>query len=428
MARIKPFRGILYNLEKVNMAKVATPPYDVISASMQNRFYQRDKHNIIRLILGKEEKSDTASNNKYTRAKVLLNKWLKQNVFIKDTKPSIYIYIQEYLHKGKKRTRIGFIALMKIEDPKESGILPHEYTLDKPKADRLNLITKTKANLSPIFSLFQDKENRINRMLKSFIKSKDPLFTVEREGVVHKLWKMNDKKTINKIKTYMVGKKIFIADGHHRYEVALTYRNKMRKVRNLNRDVDYVMMYFSNLSERGNLTILSTHRVVKNIERFDEKKIRKALKKYFYIVNADGIENCIECLEKKSDNKKKHTFGMYLGKKIFYLLTLKEKYSINKLIESKKPHSLKKLDVTILHDLILNKILGVKNTETSIKYIRNEKDAVKVIDKGDYEIAFFLRPTKVTDMKTIAEKGEMMPQKSTYFYPKLLTGLVINKF
>ena len=413
MAEIKPFRGILYNPEKVDITKAITPPYDVISPSMQNRFYQRDEHNIIRLILGKVEKSDTARNNRYTRARVLLDRWLKKKLLLKERKPTIYIYTQEYLYKGKKRTRLGFIALMKIEDPKESGVLPHEYTLDKPKADRLNLIVKTKANLSPIFSLFQDKKNRINKLLKHFIKSKDPLFTIEAEGVTHKFWRMDNKHAINRIKNYMRDKKIFIADGHHRYEVALAYRNKMhRNLKNFKNPMDYVMMYFSNLSERGNLTILSTHRVVKNINQFDEKKIKLKLRKYFYTKNLRKQEDLLECLEK--GEKKKRVFGMYMGKKRFYLLTLKEMDS--------------KFDVTVLHDLVINKILDVKNRESSIKYIRNEEDAIKLIDKDDYKIAFFLRPTKVFEMKAVAEKGQMMPQKSTYFYPKLLTGLVINVF
>lgn len=427
MAEIKPFNGILYNRKKVDITKVVAPPYDIISPSMQNRFYRMDEYNSIRLILGRVEKSDTLSNNRYTRSGILLDKWLEKKILIKDRKPAVYIYAQEYLYRGKKRTRLGFIALMKIEDPKESGVLPHEYTLDKPKADRLKLIVKTKSNLSPIFSLFQDKKNRVNKILKRFIKSRQPLLMVEAEGVIHKFWRMDNKYAVNRIKAYMRDKKIFIADGHHRYEVALAYRNKMhRNPKNFKKSMDYLMMYFSNLSERGNLTILSTHRVVRGIKQLKKNMIKSKLKKHFYIKNTGNIENLFEYLEKKRDNG--HVFGMYNGKKQFYLLKLKNGYFVNKLIESKKPRSLKKLDVTILHDLIIDRILGVKEPETCIKFIRNEKDAVKLIDKGDYKIAFFLRPTSITEMKTLAEKGQMMPQKSTYFYPKLLTGLVINKF
>jgi len=426
MAKIKPFKGILYNKEKTNTLKVVAPPYDVISPSMQNRFYQREKHNIIRLILGKDEKGDTQKKNKYTRAKKLLNEWLKKKVLIKDKKSAFYIYTQQYLQKGKKKTRIGFMALMKIEDPKMSGILPHEYTLDKPKADRLNLITNTKANLSPIFSLFQDKENKINKVLKTFVKTKNPLFTIETEGVAHKFWRMDNKALIAKITKWMKGKKIFIADGHHRYEVALNYRNRMTDKKEFKKSMDYVLMYFSNLSERGNLTILSTHRVVRSIESFEKEKFKSKLKKFFYLKYTNSVEECIECLDKSPRNRR--VFGMYIGGNKFYILTLKEFYSVDKLIEAQKTYSLKKLDVTILHDIILGKILDVKNPESSVKYIRNERDARKVVEKGDYKVAFFLRPTKITEMKAVAEKGQMMPQKSTYFYPKLLTGLVINKF
>ena len=415
----------MYNGEKVDIARAVTPPYDVISRSMQNRFYHADPHNIIRLILGREEKKDTPHSNKYTRSGLLLNKWIRDKVLIKDARPAVYVYTQEYLHKGKKRRRIGFIALMKIEDPKESGILPHEYTLDKPKADRASLIAKTKANLSPIFCLFRDKENRINGILKRFVKSRKALFAVDIEGVTHRLWRADRKNITEEITGRMRGRKIFIADGHHRYEAALAYRNKMRKSKGYNKSADYTMMYFSNLSEERNLTILSTHRVVKNIPGFRVKKVMAALKKYFLVKSTSDIGGLFTRLEKIPKNK--HSFGAYVRGKL-YLLALKEKYSAADIIDSKKTSALLRLDVTILHDLVIGKILGVKNSENSIKYMRNEKDAVSLVEKGPYEAAFFLKPTRVSEMTAAAQKGEMMPQKSTYFYPKLLTGLVINKF
>ncbi|MBL7157843.1 MAG: DUF1015 domain-containing protein, partial [Candidatus Omnitrophica bacterium] len=289
MAKIKPFRGILYDRKKVNIAKVVTPPYDVISATMQDRFYKRDKFNIVRLVLGEKSKKDTPNNNRYTRAGKTLDNWMRNKIFVKDKNPSIYIYAQEYLHKGKKRTRVGFIALMKIEDPKKSGVLPHEYTLTKPKEDRLNLILKTEANLSSIFTLFEDKQNKVNKILKRFIKSKSPLFTLEAEGVIHKLWQMDERNAIERIQSHMRDKKIFIADGHHRYEVALAYKKMMLKRKKFKKSYGDIMMYFSSLSESGNLTILSTHRVINNIEQFDETKILNKLKKYFYITNVKSV-------------------------------------------------------------------------------------------------------------------------------------------
>jgi uncharacterized protein (DUF1015 family) len=417
MAQVRPFRGILYDTKKIDIASVVAPPYDVISPSVRDDLYEKDKNNIVRVILGKEKKSDTARHNKYSRAGELFNEWLKKKIFVKDKKRAIYIYTQQYLHKGRKRTRTGFIALMRIEDPRKSGVLPHEYTLSKPREDRLNLIEKTQANLSPIFSLFQDKENKINGILKPFIRSEEPLFAIDLAGVTHKLWRMTDKGAINGIRRHMRNKRIFIADGHHRYEVALAHRNRMRKTRPFNENMNHVMMYFSSLSEKGgHITVLSTHRVVSNIEGFDESGIRLKLKKYFRVTNADSLEHVVGSVERAP--RKMHMIGMYGGKR-FYLLALKK---------GSCDHSSKKLDVTILHDLIISKILGVKNPESSIKYIRDEGVAVSLVDKGSYELAFFLRPTAVSDVKALAEKGEMMPQKSTYFYPKLLTGLVINKF
>ena len=415
MARIKPFRGVLYNAKKVNITNAVAPPYDVISTSMREELYKRGAHNIVRLILGKEEKFESPGDNKYSRAEKLLKNWFKTKIFLKDEKPSFYVYSQEYLHKGRKRTRTGFIALMKIEDPKESGVLPHEYTLAKPKKDRLNLIAHTRANLSPIFSLFQDRENKINKTLKGFVKYKKPLFTIDREGVLHKFWRLESKILIEKIQACMKDRKIFIADGHHRYEVALAYRNKMRKSKDFADNADYVMMYFTDLSEKGgNLTVLPTHRAIKRIKKFNPAEIYIRLKKYFKIINIRSLEECTESLEKRTGGK--HTLGMYAGKGKFYLLTLRN---------APLP---KKPDVTLLHEFVINKILGVKNPQNSIKYVRDAGSALSLVDTGGYQVAFFLRPTAVSDMKALAEKGEMMPQKSTYFYPKLLTGLVINKF
>lgn len=380
----------------------------------------------MRLILGKEEKRDTPGQNKYTRSAALLNEWLKKEILIRDRRPSVYIYAQQYSHKGKARTRLGFIALMKIEDPKKNGVLPHEHTLQKPREDRLRLMRAARANLSPIFSVFEERGGEISKILKVAIKAEKPLFAQEAEGVRHRLWRLSDVDSINKMRHHMRDKKVFIADGHHRYEVARGYRDEMKNTKEFKNTMNYVMMYFSSLSEKGALTVLSTHRAVNNIERFDEKKVREKLESYFRITRPASIEEMVGSVEKARG--KRRAFGMYTGKKGIFLLTLKDGYSSEKLIRSKKSQRLKKLDVTILHDLIIEEILGIKNSKNSIKYVRDEKDAALLVERGGYQAAFFLKPTTVSDMKAVAEKGEMMPQKSTYFYPKLLTGLVINKF
>ncbi|MBN1354052.1 MAG: DUF1015 domain-containing protein, partial [Candidatus Omnitrophica bacterium] len=406
MAEIKPFTGILYNKDKVRAKNVVTPPYDVISSSMQKEFYRRSPYNVIRLILGKKKKSDTRRNNSYTRAKLFLNNWIRGKILLRDRTPSIYIYRQDYSHTGRKRTRIGFIALMKIEKPDKSGILPHEYTLAGPKKDRLMLIKSTKANLSPIFSLFEDTSDEVNGVLKNFTKSNKPVLSLEEGRVTHTLWRMGHMPSIRKIEKLMKKKKVFIADGHHRYEVALIYRDTVRQRRtSLAKNADYVMMYFSNLSDEKNLTILATHRVVKCIEGYRGGMLPVEFRNYFEIRKISRMEKCIELLD--STPRARFAFAFYAGEKKLYLLTLKKKYRPERFVDSQKHIFLKKLDVTILHDFVIRKILCVKNPENNIKYIRNEHDAVSLVDKGDYQAAFFLRPTRVADMKNIAEQGEM---------------------
>lgn len=426
MAHIKPFRGIIYNQAKIgNPINVVTPPYDIISEKMQSHFYNLGPHNIIRLILGKATKSDNTNNNKYTRAGRFLKSWLKKGILIKDKKSSIYAYKQTYLYGGKKRVRTGFITLMKIEDPLKSRILPHEYTLEKPKIDRLHLIKKVKANLSPIFSLYYEKGFAISKLLKKSIKKISPIVSVNLEGVTHQLWRLSESKTIRFIKNGMRKKKIFIADGHHRYEVALTYKKIMSKKRGYNKNIDYVMMYFTNLRESGNVTILSTHRLLKNIGSLNKKEILKKLGGSFEISIFRDLDRLLGALAK--DKKRPH-FGMHIGGRIYFLLALKRNISVSKVIKSEKSSHWKRLDVTILHNFILKDLLSLKDSEDNIKYVRDPKHVIKLIESGRYKIAFFLNPTKIHQVKEVAERKDMMPQKSTYFYPKLLTGLLINKF
>ncbi|NQT22959.1 MAG: DUF1015 domain-containing protein [Candidatus Omnitrophica bacterium] len=422
MATIKAFRGLSYNPDKIaNLENVVAPPYDVISQTMQNYFYEVNPYNIIRLILGKESDGDNARNNKYTRAHFYLEGWIKKAILIKDKKPSVYVYRQTYLHEGKKRTRTGFLTLMKIEDPHKSGVLPHEYTLNKPKVDRLNLIKKVNANLSPIFSLYHDRKFTIPKLIRKSIKSVRPIAMLDFEGVRHQLWRISDKKTIARLIKLMKGKKVFIADGHHRYEVAFTYKRMMSKKRN----ADYIMVYFTNLSDTKNVTILSTHRLLKKIGTKKKADILKLLKGSFEVMKFSNLKSLMNSL---SRDKKRPRFGIYMGNKKFYLVSLKKGISISMVIKGNKSSQWKKLDVTVLHNLIMKDLLDLKYSEENIKYLRDPLVACSLVDKGEYGIAFLLNPTKVHQVKEVAERGNMMPQKSTYFYPKLLTGLVINRF
>jgi uncharacterized protein (DUF1015 family) len=430
MAEILPFRGILYNKKKVkNIENIVAPPYDVISPGMRDELYKAHSRNIVRIILGKELSKDSKEDNKYTKAADFLKKWLKDHTLSKDKKPSIYIYGQEYLHKGKLKTRIGFVSLMKIEDPSSSLVLPHEHTFFKPKEDRLNLIRKTKANTSPIFCIFQDNSNIVTNIIGEYAANKGPIIDIHFEGVGHKLWRMQDSTIIKKIKKELDKKQVFIADGHHRYEVALSFRDEMRRRLGGSRarKFDNVLVYFTNLTEE-NLTIFSTYRVIRNVGKGSWSHLKRRLAAYF---NIEMIKDKNEMFEKLENNQTGHTFGVYFKNRQFYLLRLKGKSVLDEVIKVDKSREWKRLNVTVLHFLIFDHILHIErfsSNDENIVYTRDENYAIDLVDKGECDIAFFQLPTKVGQVQNIARGGDRMPHKSTYFYPKLLTGLVINKF
>ncbi len=446
MANISPFKGILYNNDKIKDIKaVVAPPYDVISPKEQENLYKIHKNNVVRLILGKEEDEDTPDNNRYTRANDFFESWQRDGILIKDAYPSIYVYAQEYYlgeSEGfEKKMRIGFISLSKLEDFGEGGIHPHENTLAKPKEDRLRLIKSCNANFSPIFGLFSDPSKRIDSILKDAMRQ-PPLYDLADDaGVRHTLWAIRENRAIQIITGQMSDKQIFIADGHHRYETAINYRNEMRKkTPNFTGDepFNHVMMYFTNTNSEG-LSILPIHRIVNNLKDFDKKKIVDEARFFFdiesFTFNEYEEKNVRQRLfsEMKNRGENGHIFGMYLGDNEYLLLTLKGEGQVarGKGQEKNMPSPLKTLDVTILHTLFIEKALGISEESLSeqknITYTINEIEAVKGVREGKYQLALFLNPTKIEEVQAVAAAGEKMPQKSTFFYPKLITGLVMNK-
>jgi len=415
MPRIEPFRGILYNREKVDIAWVVAPPYDIIPPKMQDDLYHSDAHNVVRLILGKEKAGDSKDYNKYKRAREFFNKWLNENILVRDEKPAIYVYSEEYSAGGAKKTQIGFIAAMKIEE--SSKVRPHENTFPKPKQDRLSLTREVKANLSCIFTLFDDKNKKAEKILGAAIKGK-PLFDFEYDNVRHKLWRLEDRSQIDKLKKLMLKKEIFIADGHHRYEVARMYKEETGN--------EYVMTYFTPVSAKR-LTILATHRLVKNIY-MDVGNFAGKLREFF---NVEKMKSLDQLLKKMSAAKaSEYLFGVYFKDKTFYLLRLKPSAAPDKIIKENRSKAWKRLDVSVLHCIIFDRILGLKDKvkdEDNIVYTRDPEEAMEEVNRGSFEAAFFLNPTKAAQVRDVARIGDKMPHKSTYFYPKLLSGLVINK-
>ena len=417
---IKPLNALVYNQDKVEIKDVIAPPYDVISEKYRDELYKRSPYNITRLILSNAE-------DPYKDASETFLKWLDEKVLIKTDKPVIFYLLQKYKLNGKEITRKGFIARNKIEDFSTGNILPHEFTMSGPKEDRLKLTKACKANFSQIFMVYSDPEKQIEKAVDL---SGTPYIDVtDDNGVRNTVWKIEDEKTIALIEKVLQDKTLLIADGHHRYETALNYRNFLGENAG---EANYVMSYFTNMDD--DLLIYPTHRIItKWIEPY---VLLETVKKYFDVKDytfsgankAEVKKEFLKAIEKSS--KDKITIGLYMKNvNKFYLLTLRE--DVNSILDAYNvPEELKTLDLTVLHKVILTKELGFTEEEQmaqdGIKYIKVENEAFDMIDLGKAEASFIMAYPKIEDIKRISSAGYRMPQKSTYFYPKLLSGIVIN--
>jgi uncharacterized protein (DUF1015 family) len=422
---IRPFKAVVYNSKKIkNISKVVAPPYDIIPPGMQDDLYRTHENNVVRLILGKVLNSDTETDNRYTRAASDFEAWLKAGVLIEDSIPAIYIYTQTYTYEGRKIDRIGFISLMEL-DLEDKKVLPHEKTLKAPKEDRLRIMRAVKANLSPIFMLYEDARHKVNNILKAFAKKTKPFIDVTIDSVRHRVWALTDKDAIGRIEDAIGKKDIFIADGHHRYETSKNYARELAARGAPQREIDnskFFMAYFVELEEKS-LLIMPTHRLIKDARGLSEEKIVEKLGKYFMV---EKLPNAKKLLARLGELKASHAFGMYLGKSGYYVLKLKD-FKKAKTFMGEGSEDWKSLDVSILHLFVLKHVLGISDEDDNIEFVKDPGDAFKGMDKGAAKIAFFLNPTKVTQVKKVASHGEKMPRKATYFYPKPLSGLVIRK-
>jgi len=414
---IKPFKGVVYNLANITDAsRVMCPPYDVINSEQQDYYYSKSPYNFIRLDLNKSDKSDSEQNNRYTRSVAFFNDWLRDNILKQNKDEAIYFYKQDYFCNSKEYSRVGFIALLELKD--SGGVYPHENTHAAAKLDRLELTKKIKANLSPIFTIFEDKKKAVKNIFNKEFSHKEPEFLLKDvDGVRNSIWRLTDKDKIEYIKKNLADKQIFIADGHHRYEVSSNYRNLMKaedKNYSLDKSYNYVMTYFTPL-DSSSLTIFPIHRLIKT-----EIDISK-LYDNFKISRLSSVFDLEEKL--LSFSNKKCVFGVYQDEKIF-LLELKDKKKINCDFMSKK--CFKNLNVAILDYYVLNELLKVD--KNAIIYTKQISEAKESVDKKEVTCAFILKPTTVEEIRDVALQGEKMPPKSTYFYPKLLSGLVVHKF
>lgn len=442
MAEILPFRGYIYNSKKAgDMSKVVSPPYDVISPEFQETLYQRHPYNIVRLEFGKTSADDTSESNRYTRARADFKKWQEQGVFERNDKPAIYYYTQTYkLKTGEAKNRKGFIALAKLEDFGSGKIHPHERTLAGPKADRLNLMRACKANFSCIFSLYSEPKKEVNSILEANARGTPIINAADDDGVINRMWRIDSPEVIKELMDRVKDKTLFIADGHHRYETALNYRNMMmEQSKNFTgrEAFNYVMMYFSNMDDEG-MTIFPTHRIIHSLPDFISNAFLVNCSNFFDIheikfndEKEPDIRKAFYARFKEMEKEPVSSFGLAIkGMNSYFILKLKSKDIIEQVFGNTIPDVFKSLDVTVLHSLILNKILGLsqksQENQENLVYVKDMDGTLETLKTGNNQTAFLLHPTKIEQVKDVAKAGHVMPQKSTYFYPKLATGLVIN--
>ena len=425
MTKVKAFKAVVYNQEKVgDLKKVVCPPYDVISPAAQDMLHERSLNNFIHILLAK----DSPLDDKYRRAGLIFRGWLEENVLIQDERPTVYFYSQQYVIRGEKKTRLGFISLLKLGDEKGSPVFGHENTHNAAKLDRLKLIKQVKANLSPIFIVFLDKKRIIQRIFQKYIPAQKTFIEVtDDERTVHKLWKVEDPLTLKAIESSTNEENMFIADGHHRYEVACAYRDLMREKLGDQftgeEDFNYCLAYFTNTDPRG-LSILPIHRLLRLDNKFNLNDFIAKAKEYFDVDQIKDRTRFFFLMEKGGCTE--HLIGLYKDKN-YYLLRLKNIKILDKIIVD-KPKEYRILDVAIFNYLVLRNLLKLDlNNLPDIKYSPEPVELLEEVDEDPLNIAFFLNPVKIEQIINVALGGNKMPPKSTYFYPKVLSGLVVNK-
>ena len=437
MARIKPFCGIRYNMDLVNIENVITQPYDRIDANMQRSYHHKSPYNIVRLILGYDIPEPGQISDKYERAKNLFNTWINSGILHQDHEPSLYVYEQEFELKGKYFSRLSLIADVQLVEFSKGIILPHENTLSKPKEDRLKLLEKTKANFELVFMLYQDRKMEIVRILRSYIKDRRPLFDIRDDlGVRSCLWRLSDTLLAERVAAWFDDKKLYIADGHHRYESSIIYRDEMLRLDadDVEKPYDYIMSALVSIDD-PTLKILPTHRAVFGIDDFDLQDFLSKVSVNFEVINCgQSFEMVLECMRTPEAGDRKPPYvkiGYFCdGNSNFFVFKLKEGRKSEDLISGPYSIEWKNLDVALLHKLILDEILGITeeklSSQSNIKYVRELSELYDMVAEGEAQMAFVLNPTRTEQVRNICEHGEKMPQKSTDFYPKMLTGLVIN--
>lgn len=429
MPEIQPFRGVRYDIARVGaMSDVVAPPYDVIDASLQERLYQASPHNIVRLELNREEPGDNATQNRYTRAARSLREWTRDGILRQDDHPTLYVYHQTFEVEGQTYTRKGFLARVRLEAFGEGKIYPHEQTLSGPKADRLALFNATKYNLSPIFGLYPDAEAEVLRTAEAGIRDRTPLEATDHLGVQNQLWQVLDPQVHTAVQGLMASKPIFIADGHHRYETGVKFRDDLTAAGELtgpNDPANFCMMMLVGMSDPG-LLILPTHRLVSGFPGLTSAELAERLAPEFDVrVVGEGEAGCRAAWEEIAMGGDQDVLAFGTRADGRWLLAQLRSDAMMDTLAPEHSAEWRSLGVSILHELVLKALL--KPAEPAVcRYVHLLEEVTADLNAEGCDLACLVPPAGMEHVESIASNLEKMPPKSTYFYPKLLSGLVLN--
>jgi uncharacterized protein (DUF1015 family) len=433
MAQIHPFPALRFNPARVNLAEVVTQPYDKITPAMQDQYYAASPGNLVRIILGKHEASDNERENVYTRAAAYLSDWRRNGILCQDEQPSFYAYSQRFVvpgTNGPEYERRGFIGLGKIEDYDAGVVFRHEKTLSGPKVDRLNLLRATRTHTEQLFLLYSDPQGAVDSLLFSSAAQPD-IDVLDEYGVQHRVWKVSEPAITAKVTELMRDKSLIIADGHHRYETSLNYRNERREQdghpgEDRGDAYESVMMTFVNMDAEG-LVILPTHRVVFGLQNFDVVRMVEQLRPYFSVNPLRERVNSATAVQLLKDKDQDKTALLAVTASGDFILEAREDGAAEKLLAGLSPNQ-RKLDVAQLHKIVLEHVLGISEedirNQKHINYIREAGESIERVQQGA-NAAFLMNPVSIGQMRDVALAREVMPQKSTDFYPKLLSGLTM---
>lgn len=425
MATVKAFPALRFTEKAGDISKNVCPPYDIISPAQREAYIKESENNIIRLEL-------PVGENAYADAGELYKKWRKDGIVAPDETDGIYVYEEEFTAYGETKKIKGIFARVKLCEFSENVVLPHEETLSKAKTDRFNLMSTTFCNFSPIYSMYTDAEKVISGKVAELTSGKADIEFVAGDGVIQRIWKIEKGAETDFIEKAFENKQLFIADGHHRYETGLNFKRKLIEdgvITDENHPGNYIMMMLIDMENDG-LVVFPTHRMVRGLEGFDADKALDKISEYFEVsdIEKKDVESTLMSLTHKK------AYVMCKGNGKFSLLVLKDTPEAKSALDELNPgksDAYKGLDVTVLHSLILEKLFGIDKenmaNQINLRYTRDFEEACEAAETDEYNCSFILNSTKVSEIKDVALAGEKMPQKSTYFYPKLITGLVMNE-